>query len=170
MTRNITRLLLSSSAIVAAWTPAMARAAGDIQAPALAGGDGGSLAMAIAKVLGALFVVFGLMFLLIYASRKFGLGRMHGQQGTLIHVLDTRMIAPKKFITVLGLPGERIVVGVTDQQISFLASLGNADDRGEDTSAPGPVAAGMPTFTGFLQAAAGRLTGKKGSGRREDEA
>jgi len=116
----------------------------------------GSLTAALAKVLGALAVVIGLMVLLVYWIRKLGLGQMQGRAGALIHVLDTRMIAPKKYVAVLQVPGERIVVGVTDQQISFLTSLGNqGETETTNTNEPGPAAS---TFANRLKTAVAKAS------------
>ena len=40
--------------------------------------------------------------------------------GSLVNVLDTRMIAPKKYVAVLKIANEFVVVGITDQHINLL--------------------------------------------------
>ncbi len=126
--------------------------------------DTGSLVMAIVKVFSALAVVVGLMLVLLHWVRKLGLGKLDGKTGSLIQVLDTKMIAPKKYIAVLQLPGERIVVGVTDQQINFLTSLGEPDPEVDNTARQKSAA---PTnFSKMLRSAEGLFPGNKGHERR----
>lgn len=126
--------------------------------------DAGSLVMAIVKVFSALAVVVGLMLVLLHWVRKLGLGKIAGKPGSLIQVLDTKMIAPKKYVAVLQLPGETIVVGVTDQQINFLTSLGEPNtekDKNEQQKSEGST-----HFSNMLRSAEELLPGKKDQTRR----
>lgn len=81
------------------------------------------LAMAILKVCGALAVVVGLLILTLRLLRKMGFGNTTMRNGGLIRILDTRMIAPKKYVTVLEIAGQNLALGVTDHQITLLAHL-----------------------------------------------
>ncbi len=121
--------------------------------------ESGSLLASIGKTVAALAVVVGLMLMLLFWLRKMGLGKLTGRPGSLISILETRLIAPKKYVTVLQVAGERFVVGITDQQINFLTSLKN--DGAPDASALAETGAQDAPFAAFLRTAAGRLSGKE---------
>ena len=82
-----------------------------------------SLAIASAKALGALAVVLGLLMLLAAALKKLGLSGQSPQGEGLIKVLDTKMLAPKKYVAVVDIAGQALAVGVSDQQITLLTKL-----------------------------------------------
>ena len=82
-----------------------------------------SIATTAAKALGALAVVIGLLVLLAGALRKLGLSGHTPHGSGLIQVLDTRMLAPKKYVAVLDIAGQTLAVGVSDQQITLLTKL-----------------------------------------------
>jgi flagellar biogenesis protein FliO len=87
-----------------------------------------SLTMAIFKTLGSLILVVGLMLLLLFWIRKLGLAKGGSSQEGLITVLDSRMLAPKKQVSVLEVAGTYLVVCLSEQQITLLATL-EANDR-----------------------------------------
>jgi len=82
-----------------------------------------SLTTAIFKTLGSLIIVVGLMLLLLFWIRKMGLVRTGSRDEGLITVLDSRMLAPKKQVSVLEVAGTYLVVGLAEQQITLLATL-----------------------------------------------
>ncbi|MDH4320368.1 MAG: flagellar biosynthetic protein FliO [Desulfobulbaceae bacterium] len=82
-----------------------------------------SLAIATLKAFGALAVVLGLLMLFAAALKKLGLSGQTPHGDGLIKVLETRMIAPKKFVAILDIAGQTLAVGITDQQISLLTTL-----------------------------------------------
>lgn len=82
-----------------------------------------SIAITAAKALGALAVVIGLLVLLAGTLKKLGLSGQTPHGGGLIQVLDTRMIAPKKYVAVLDIAGQTMAVGVSEQQITLLTKL-----------------------------------------------
>jgi len=87
-----------------------------------------SLTTTIFKTLGSLILVVGLMLLLLFWIRKMGLVRVGSRQEDLITVLDSQMLAPKKQVSVLEVAGAYLVVGLTEQKITLLATL-DANDR-----------------------------------------
>lgn len=87
-----------------------------------------SLTTTIFKTLGSLVLVIGLMLLLLAWIRKMGLAKGGSSQEGLITVLDSQMLAPKKQVSVLEVAGTYLVVGLTEQQITLLATL-DANDR-----------------------------------------
>lgn len=87
-----------------------------------------SLTATLFKTLGSLILVVGLMLLLLFWIRKMGLAKGGSSQEGLITVLDSRMLAPKKQVSVLEVAGTYLVVGLSEQQITLLATL-EANDR-----------------------------------------
>ncbi|MEW6426838.1 MAG: flagellar biosynthetic protein FliO [Thermodesulfobacteriota bacterium] len=92
-------------------------------AETLAGGEPVSLAAAIVKVAVSLAVVIALLVAVVALLRKSGVGQGVVKAGRLINVLETRMIAPKKYVAVVEIGGETLALGITDQQITRLAAL-----------------------------------------------
>ncbi len=84
---------------------------------------GPSIAIYAAKAVGALAVVLGLLMLLAAALKKLGLSGQPIGGGGVIKVLDTKMIAPKKYVAVLDIAGQTMAVGVSEQQITLLTKL-----------------------------------------------
>lgn len=82
-----------------------------------------SLAAITFKTLGSLIFVVGLMLLLLFWIKKMGLVKSGFRQEGLITVLDSRMLAPKKQVSILEVAGAYLVVGLTEQQITLLATL-----------------------------------------------
>jgi flagellar protein FliO/FliZ len=112
--------LLPASAL---WAADGANAAG----VPLAGGDTFSLAAAVFKALGALVLILGLMLLMARLFRRIGGGLGPMSQGAMINVLETRMLGPRKQLTVVEVGGEVLVLGVSEQQINLVSRL---DDPG----------------------------------------
>ncbi|MDH5297663.1 MAG: flagellar biosynthetic protein FliO [Desulfobulbaceae bacterium] len=89
--------------------------------------DTASLAAAVVKAFGALALVIGLLLLLSAGLKRLGLGGQSLGGTSLIRILDTRMIAPKKYVAVLDIAGQSLAVGITDQQITLLTRLEEGD-------------------------------------------
>lgn len=88
----------------------------------------GSLLMMSLKVIGSLGVVIGLMLLIIFWFRKMGLAKGGRKGGSLIEILDTRMVAHKKYVSVLNIGGEFMAIGISEQQINMLTTLENSEE------------------------------------------
>jgi len=112
----------------------------------------GSLLFLSFKVIGGLALVTGLMVLLVIWLKKLGVSQNTLKQGSLIRILDTRMIGPKKYVSVLQIADQNIVVGVTDQQITMLTELDDNPalqiERGEENNT-------SETFSSLLAKASG---------------
>ena len=87
-----------------------------------------SLTTAIFKTIGSLIIVVGLMLLLLFWVKKMGLVRIGSRPESLITVLDSHMLGPKKQVSVLEVAGTFLVIGLSEQQITLLATL-DANDR-----------------------------------------
>ena len=99
----------------------------------------GSLLILALKVVGGLALVVGLMLLFFIWLKKMGFSRTTLHQGSLIEVLDTRLIGPKKYVSVLRVAGECLAVGVSDQQITLLSRLDSS--QVQDVAAQSEAAA-----------------------------
>ncbi len=87
---------------------------------------------AIGKLLIAFVIIGALMALLFKGMKKMGLGHGSMSKGGLITVLDTRLIAPKKYISVVRVAGEDLAIGISDNSMALLCKLGpTATDQGE---------------------------------------
>ncbi len=102
----------------------------------------GKMAPAVSffKVIGALALIIGLMALLFVWLKKMGWNRTALKQGSLIKVLDSRMITPKKSIIAvqIGLD-EILLLGVSEQNITLLSRLENKDTAGNDNNQESPA-------------------------------
>lgn len=134
--------------------------------------EGASLLSGIGKVFGALLVVVGLMLVVLYLIKRAGLGVGRGRSGSAIAVLESRMVAPKKYVAIVEIADKCLALGITDHSISLLADLGPeakaALARQATTVKPGA------TFAGLLaqsmkswQAAAPTSSGLAGKGDKE---
>ena len=120
-----------------------------------------SLTMAIFKTLGSLILVVGLMLLLLFWIRKMGLAKGGSSQEGLITVLDSQMLAPKKQVSVLEVAGAYLVVGLTEQQITLLATL-DANDRLTEAAHSRKTFAPLPaSFASLLNKATRTISGVK---------
>ena len=124
--------------------------------------DSPSLAIAAAKALGALAVVLGLLLLLAAALKKLGLTGQNPRGDGLIKVLETRMIAPKKYVAILDIAGQAMAVGISEQQITLLTKL----EPNEQIQA---LARQRPTSPRFASLLAKAIT-KSNSTSKEDHA
>jgi flagellar protein FliO/FliZ len=130
-----------------------------------------SLTTAIFKTLGSLIIVVGLMLLLLFWIRKMGLAKGGSSQEGLITVLDSQMLAPKKQVSVLEVAGTYLVVGLTEQQITLLATL-SPNDRLTNAAHSRKTLAPLPaSFASMLNKAAQGISDlkqkKKGSAHAE---
>lgn len=91
---------------------------------ALSSPENGSLLWAIVKVFGSLLVVVGLMLLILYGIKRSGLGSGRSRGGSAITVLETRMVAPRKYIAIVEIADKCLAVGITEHNINLLADLG----------------------------------------------
>ncbi len=93
-------------------------------APVVPLAETASLMSAIVKVFGSLLVVVGLMLVFLYFIKRTGLGSGRGRGSSAIVVLETRMVAPKKYVAIVEIAGKCLALGITDHNINLLADLG----------------------------------------------
>lgn len=114
-----------------------------------------SLAAILFKVAGALILVVGIMVFLFIWLKKMGLTKGGLQQGSLIKLIDSKMIAPKKYVAVVQVGSDLLALGVSDQQITMLHHIENNEtikksilEEKAEKNAP---------FSGFLSKATGSI-------------
>jgi len=102
----------------------------------------------------ALAAVVGGILLLYYAIRRFSLipGAAGGQRP--VTVLGSTYLGPKKSVSLVGIPGAVLVLGVTADRIVLLATID--DPVLMDSVRQRPEAAVRPSFLRHLQQAAGK--------------
>ncbi len=76
----------------------------------------------IAKMTGALALILGLMFLVVFVLRRFGLVAQGANKG-LIEVVENRAILPKRYISLVRVAGSYFLIGSTEQGITLLGSI-----------------------------------------------
>ena len=73
------------------------------------------------RTAGALALILGMLLAILYFLRHWGktLDR-HGDRENLIRVLATRMVLPKKYVSVIRIGPKTLVVGISEHDISLL--------------------------------------------------
>lgn len=130
-------------------------------------GETVTLVFAILKVIGSLGLVLGIMILLAFFFKKIGVSGGNLKQGSLIKIMDTRMIAPKKYVSVLQVANEYVVVGITEQNINLLSKLNNTEEiekfcLTDDTAKSNTLG---NSFSTLLQKAAKTIVNPKEQGK-----
>jgi len=83
-----------------------------------------SLLAASLKMLAALGVVIGLL-LLFYAASRRGFGFLPQNKSEIIQILETRPLGGRKFLCVVKVRDEEILLGMTHDRIENLGRLGS---------------------------------------------
>jgi flagellar protein FliO/FliZ len=79
------------------------------------------------KMLAVLAVLIGLLLLFYAASRK-GFGVLPKRRQGLIQVLETRPLGGRKFLCVVRVRGEELLLGLSNDRIECLSKLAPAED------------------------------------------
>lgn len=75
------------------------------------------------KTAAMLLVVLGFLVLVLYGMKKFVTPKTTVKGDVCIEVLSTRHLSPKERLEVIEISGEKIVLGITPGNISFLTKL-----------------------------------------------
>ncbi len=75
------------------------------------------------KMLSALGIVLGGMFIVFYFMKRFMKRNITGSKETLIRVLASSYVGMKKNISLIEIPGAVLVVGITNDNISLLSKI-----------------------------------------------
>jgi flagellar protein FliO/FliZ len=90
----------------------------------------------VMKMISALAVVMGLMMAAAYVFKKvFRQGGSGPADENMIRILSTRFLGPKSSVMVMEVAGYMMVVGVTPQQMTLLATISDQEtmDRIRET-------------------------------------
>ncbi len=81
------------------------------------------LFMTAIKMLTALGIILGGLLILFYFIRRKFKGEVPGSKGKLIKVLGNSYIGVKKYISLVEVPGEILVLGITSDNICLLTKI-----------------------------------------------
>jgi len=101
--------------------------------------------LAFVRTFGMLFIVLALFLVAFYLFRKFS-GHAGVKGASLIQVLAVHHISPKEKLMLVNVLNENILLGVTPQTISSLATLG---EKGAEVMSGGADAG--PGFSALLK-------------------
>ena len=103
----------------------------------------GTVFLAI-KTVGALSLVLGILLALNYCVKRWGTPfAKQGGDGDLIQVVATKMILPKKYVSIVDVCGNQLIIGISEQGIHLLGEIANnvsfralSDKKGGSTTSP----------------------------------
>ncbi|MFH1982231.1 MAG: flagellar biosynthetic protein FliO [Pseudomonadota bacterium] len=112
------------------------------------------LTTAMVTMIAALAVVVGIILLLFYAVRRFSIISGGPRHQRLVTVLGNTHLGVKKHVSLVEIPGAVLVLGVTADRISLLATID--DPATVEAIRRQPEAGPRPSFLRQLQQAAGK--------------
>ena len=86
-------------------------------------GDPQGLILTGLKMVGALALILGLMLLSLHFLKRWRSGITHRSPDLQVHILDVRMLAPKKSIALIEVAGERLLLGVGTETVTMLSRI-----------------------------------------------
>jgi flagellar biogenesis protein FliO len=95
------------------------------------------MAWAAVKMILALGMVLGLLFILLRVLKQTPWARRDLGADFSIRVLTTQLIAPRKFISLVEIGGEVLALGVSEAQINYLTKIEHPELL-EKIGVPGP--------------------------------
>lgn len=101
-------------------------AAGSPASAAESGADVPGLVGVLFKMIFALAMVLGLFFLALHGARKLRVMQEKACGCNLIKILATKGVAPKKYVSVIEVGGEIIVLGMSEGSVSLLTRMDRA--------------------------------------------
>jgi len=101
------------------------------------------------KMLFALSLVLGLLFLLVRVLKRTPLIRKDLPADFDLRVLTTKPIAPRKYIALVEIGGEVLALGISEAQISYLTKVENPEwlEKWRRKTSPGPAGT-LPAWMG----------------------
>ncbi|MEW6050488.1 MAG: flagellar biosynthetic protein FliO [Candidatus Zixiibacteriota bacterium] len=120
--------------------------------------------ISILKMLAALAVVIGCIYLGIYLLKKLmGRRRRGGGAERILEILETAYIDPKKSLSLVRVADKSVLIGVTDNQISVLTEL---DPEKTQALATANATGQRGSFAGLLRSATDKLKGMSDKGNQ----
>ncbi len=102
------------------------------------------------KMIIGLGAVLGVLFLLARYSRRRGLGGGELLKDSWLRVLAVKPIAPRKYISLIAIGEEVLVVGIAESQMTLLSKIGDKEFAGKMLAAPPVRTYPFPWFDGWL--------------------
>ena len=75
------------------------------------------------KTFATLCVVLGLLILVLYLAKRFFMNRNSANSDTMFKTLSSYYLAPKARIMLIEVMGEKLVIGVSQDNIRFLKKI-----------------------------------------------
>jgi len=125
-----------------------------------------SLVGSLVNVGAALVVVLLLLYAFVYLLKKSGISQ-GGASNSKIKVLETKMVAPKKYIAIVEVAGKVLSVGITEHNINLLTEL---DDNGLNALSSAAESQDIPTVMTGFRAVFQKVIGDKNPGGGRDDA
>ena len=116
------------------------------------------LFMSFLKSFGMLAVVLGILVGVLFLMKKFSVFGVPHTDKNMIRMLASFNLAPREKVVLLDVQGEKILIGVTPQQISRLAVIENRDWKPEE------IHADESGFSKLLKGAAKKVASGEKSG------
>jgi flagellar biosynthetic protein FliO len=79
------------------------------------------------KMITALAVVIGLLFVSLHVFKRFYKNKLGGQARHMINVLASSYVGVKKHVALVEVPGTVLVLGITNDRITLLSEISKAD-------------------------------------------
>lgn len=98
-----------------------------------------------------LLLVLGLLYLVLLALRRYGLGVSGPRRRGEVEVLDSTTLAPNRGLYLVRVRERTLLLGVTQTQISTLADLGLDPEPDPESEAAASASTGRPRFEDFLR-------------------
>ncbi len=89
------------------------------------------------KSFGMLLIVLGILIVLLWVMKRYFVRQGSMGQPDVIRLLASMYVAPKERVALIDVLGEKILIGITAQQISFLARIQDEDNICQPASSPG---------------------------------
>jgi flagellar biogenesis protein FliO len=112
----------------------------------------------------ALGIILIFLFFLVRMFKRWEGGRRSAGSDTGIRVLTSKLIAPQKYVSLVEIGGEVLALGVSAQQITFLAKIENKEtvkkSLSDPTSRPEAIS-WLKTFPLFQKRGNGEILGSR---------
>ena len=91
------------------------------------------------KTLAMLCIVLGILILVLFVLKRFSYLKQGSGRGQLIRVLSSYHMTPKERIALIDVAGQKLVIGMTPENITCLAQINEAEvlERIEGAKPPG---------------------------------
>lgn len=86
------------------------------------------------RAFGSLVLVLGLAGTSLWALKKYGRGRLPGSGGGKLKVAETLALGDRRYVSILEAEGERFLIALAPQGITFLTRLDGLERTSEATS------------------------------------